>query len=421
MTRKSLEDAEPRAVFPDLRGRLVGQHFLIRAGLEELSDPEAAGIACCLLGRQRVIGADHLVAIGDVGARAQEQRAVVFHVGEEIIGIAGHHLYVLGGDAVGLVHHLLLAVADDHLAEIRPGLAGRIRGRKDLQQPLHPGHGVARELLRIGQQHGRRGRAMLGLAEQVGRTDLAVDAVVGDDQCLGRPGEQVDADAAEQLALGFRHIGIAGADDHVDCADRLGAERHGGYSLHPAQHIDVVGAAEMHGGDDGGMRPALERRCAGSDALHAGDARRHDRHVRGRYHRIASARHVAADRVHRDVRVAEDHAGQGLDLEVAHGLLLLLREVAHLRLRELDVVEVALGDLAYGTLDFRWRELESRRRPAVELLRQLTHGGIAPCLDIGKNAFHRLAHLGVGGLDRARVHSALEDAGHEDSPIVTQS
>ena len=57
---------------------------------------------------------------------------------------------------------------------------------------------------------------MLGLAEQVGGADLAVDAVVGDDQRLGRPGEQVDADAAEQLALGFRHIGVAGADDHVD-------------------------------------------------------------------------------------------------------------------------------------------------------------------------------------------------------------
>ena len=112
---------------------------------------------------------------------------------------------------------------------------------------------------------------MLGLAEQVGGADFAVDAVVGDDQRLGRAGEQVDADAAEQLALGLGHIGVAGADDHVDRRDRLGAERHRGDGLHAAEHIDFVGAAEMHGGDDRRMRPALERRRAGDDALHAGD------------------------------------------------------------------------------------------------------------------------------------------------------
>ena len=192
---------------------------------------------------------------------------------------------------------------------------------------------------------------MLGLAEQIGGADLAVDAVVGDHQRLGRSGEQVDADAAEQLALGFRHIGIAGPDDHVDGRDRLGAERHGGDRLHAAQHVDFVGAAEMHGCDNRRMRPALERRRAGDDALHAGDPRGDDRHVRRGDHRIAPARHVAADRVDRDVPVAEHDAGQGLDLEVAHAVALRLREVAHLRLREPDVVEVALGDLADGLLD----------------------------------------------------------------------
>jgi hypothetical protein len=56
--------------------------------------------------------------------------------------------------------------------------------------------------------------------------------------------------------------------------------------------------------------------------------------------------------------VAEDHARQGLDLEIAHGLLLLLGEVAHLLLGELDVVEVALADLTDGALDLRRRQLE---------------------------------------------------------------
>ena len=52
-------------------------------------------------------------------------------------------------------------------------------------------------------------------------------------------------------------------------------------------------------------------------------------------HRIAPARHVAADRVHRDVAVAEHDAGQRLDFEIVHGVALLLREIAHLGLGEL--------------------------------------------------------------------------------------
>ena len=192
---------------------------------------------------------------------------------------------------------------------------------------------------------------MLGLAEQIGRAHFAIDAVVGDDQRLGRPGEQIDADPAEQLPLGFRDVSVARPDDHVDCGDSLGAQRHGGDRLHAAEHENLVGAAEMHGRDDRRMRPAMKRRRAGDDVLHAGDARGDDRHMRRRHHRVAAARHVAADRIYRDVPVAEHDAGQRLDFEIAQRLLLLLREVAHLRLGKLDVVEIALLHRPDGALD----------------------------------------------------------------------
>ena len=42
---------------------------------------------------------------------------------------------------------------------------------------------------------------MLSLAEKVGGTKLAVHCVVGDHQRLGGAGQQVEADAAEELAL----------------------------------------------------------------------------------------------------------------------------------------------------------------------------------------------------------------------------
>src|SRR6202049_889649 len=69
VTQKTFEYAKPRAIFPDQRRGLVGEHLLIGAGLEELADPKSAGIPRCLLGRQGMVGADHLVTIGDVSAR----------------------------------------------------------------------------------------------------------------------------------------------------------------------------------------------------------------------------------------------------------------------------------------------------------------------------------------------------------------
>ena len=83
---------------------------------------------------------------------------------------------------------------------------------------------------------------MLRLTEQIGRADLAVDRVVGDDERLGRTREEVDADSAEELTFGLGDKGVAGPDQHIDRRDRFGAERHRGDSLDAAKNIDLVGA-----------------------------------------------------------------------------------------------------------------------------------------------------------------------------------
>ena len=74
---EAFQHAEPRAVLADRSARRVGQNALVGEGLEELADPKPAGVAGGLLGRQRMVGADHLVAVGDVGARSEEQRSVI--------------------------------------------------------------------------------------------------------------------------------------------------------------------------------------------------------------------------------------------------------------------------------------------------------------------------------------------------------
>src|SRR5262249_35005589 len=100
VTPEALDRAKARAVLADRHARL-GRHLLVGAGLQELADPEAAGVARGAEGRQRVVGADHLVAVGTVGLRAEEERAVVPHLREEKTGVLTQDLDVLGRDAIG--------------------------------------------------------------------------------------------------------------------------------------------------------------------------------------------------------------------------------------------------------------------------------------------------------------------------------
>ncbi len=57
--------------------------------------------------------------------------------------------------------------------------------------------------------------AVLGLSDKIGGDDQRIGAVIGDHLHLGRAGEHIDADLAEQHALGFRHELVAGSDDDV--------------------------------------------------------------------------------------------------------------------------------------------------------------------------------------------------------------
>src|SRR5262249_61024697 len=127
------------------------------------------------------------------------------------------------------------------------------------------------------------------------------------------------------------------------------------------------------------------------------------RNVRDGKDRVAAAWHIAADRIDRDMAMAENDSGQGLDLEIEHGVALLLREVAHLCLSKLDVLDITRGDLRYGALDLGGREMEILRRPFVELLRQFADGDVLPFFDLGEDGLHGRTPLCVGGRDVAVI------------------
>ena len=180
---------------------------------------------------------------------------------------------------------------------------------------------------------------MLGLTQEIGGDHLRVGCVVGDHHHLGGAGEEVDADLAEELTLRLGHVGVARPDEHVDRSDRLRAECHRGDSLHTADDVDLVGAGERHRGHRLPRWTSIHGRRAGDDVPNPGHLGRQDAHVGGRDHRVPPTRHIAADRVDRDVLVSEHDARDGLDLEVVHRRQLRFGEATDLRLREPDVVD----------------------------------------------------------------------------------
>ncbi len=138
-------------------------------------------------------------------------------------------------------------------------------------------------------------------------------------------------------------------------------------------------------------------------------------------HRVLAAGHIAADGVHRDVFVAEDHAGIGFLLHIHQGGLLDFREVADLRLGELDVLDILFGDLIIAGVDLFPAEAEFLRRPAVELLGIIPERRIAARLDVVENALHGLAHLRLRRvffrLRNAFLEPARHDLLHSSKPV----
>ena len=206
---------------------------------------------------QDVVRARDVVAVGGAGHRADEDRAGVRHPIEHQLGPGDGELQVLGRVGVdeGDGRVQVVRLDDRH----RSGI---------LERPLD---GV--DHVRVGaEQDGSRARPMLGLRAQVPGDDLGVRGGVGEHDQLARAGQRLDPDLAEQQALGLLDVGVAGADDQVDGADALGAERHRGDRLRTADRIDLLDAQQVQRGQHRAVgEPVRARRRADCDAV---DARR---------------------------------------------------------------------------------------------------------------------------------------------------
>ena len=194
---------------------------------------------------------------------------------------------------------------DDDRAVLRPGGprdGAAVEGLEALRDGC--GHGLA-EGSAGGDQDRLRAFVVLGLGQQVERDPVGVVVGVGDDEDLGRAGDHVDADAAEDPALGGGDEGVAGAGDLVDRGDGFGAVGQRRNRLRAADAIDRVDAGDLGGQQDQRVHLPVRGRAGDDQPLDPGDTggdRVHQdrgrvgggaaRHIeaRGRYRRPAPAK-----------------------------------------------------------------------------------------------------------------------------------
>ena len=224
-----------------------------------------------------------------------------------------------------------------------------------------------------------------------------------DEQVAGA-GEAVDADARRELVLGLLHVQVAGADDHVDAIDRLGAVGQRGDRLGAAHAVYALHAAQPAGAEDHRVDlPVHAGRSAHGDVDHAGAARGDDAH-----HDRARVGRAPAGNVHRgraDGHLAQDDA---LPLGKLDGDVLADAGVGH----ERDVGDRHLqpGDQLQRQPRDRLVELlrGDEQRPrlvagGVEPARVVEHGGVALGAHPGQDLAHLLRDRGAVGDERAQV------------------
>ena len=256
-----------------------------------------------------------MVRAGDVVAdrlgrvAAEKDRAGMAHPGCQPVRLGDRQLDMFRRDPVDQSDPLVQVVDDDRGAMGPPAGAGDIGARQG-SELVGDGadHGIG-EVGVVGDQDRLRRLVVLGLGQQVGGDPGRIVVAVGQHQDFRRPGDQVDADPAEDPTLGGRHIGIAGPDDLVHRRDRRRAVGQRADRLGAAEAVDLVDAGKLGGGQHQRVDHAVRRRHRHDQTVDAGNPRRHRVHQHRRGIGRAPARHVDPDRLDRRPPAAELDAG----------------------------------------------------------------------------------------------------------------
>ena len=382
MSDESFKQTKPRAISANHRRGLIGENPLIAVSLKKLSDPKPARIAPSFFCWQRVVGADNLIAVGHIRARAQKQRTVAGHMLQKPIIAIGHDLHMFGGDIICDLQHVLIAVTTDYLPIITPTDACGRSGRKDRQQAVDLPECLYSQFARIGHQNCGRIIAVLGLPQQISGAELGINCIIGNHHGFRGAGEKINSNPTKELALGFGHKGISGADQQVNWINALRAQRHGANGLNAAQHINLMRPAKMHCRYDGRIGLAVKRRGRGYDPRHPGNTGRGHRHMRRGDHWKFAPWNIAADRLHRDIFMTQNDTWQSLDFDVLQAVPLGLGKFAHLLLSKFYVGHIFGTDFCHQRLNFRGGEPIALAIIAIEFIGQFPNSHISACFNI---------------------------------------
>ncbi len=116
--------------------------------------------------------------------------------------------------------------------------------------------------------------------------------------------------------------------------------------------------------------------------------------------------------------MAKHHAGQRFHLDIGHAGALDLREIAHLCLREFDILALLRGQPVDAIVDLGLAQAIILAVPAIELHAHFAHRRIAARFDIGERRLDNIAHLAVRVALCFGTGAALEPDGHSIPSIA---
>ena len=136
---------------------------------------------------------------------------------------------------------------------------------------------------------------MFGLRQEIGGDPVGIVVGIGHDQHFGRTGDHVDADGAEDLALGGGHPGIAGANNLGDGTNGFGAVGECSNGLSAADPVDLADTGDAGRGEHRRVERAVASRHHHDDALDARHPGRHGVHQNRTRVARGAAGHIKAD------------------------------------------------------------------------------------------------------------------------------
>ncbi len=197
-----------------------------------------------------MVRAGAVVAQGFCGVAAHEDGAGVANVFEHGLGVFDRQLQVLRGDAVGDFGGLFQIGDLDQRGAVGHGGADDVGALHGWQQFVDAGFDGIQEFGIRADQDGLGLLVVFCLGEQVHGDPVGVGFAVADHEDFRGAGDHVDADNAEDFALGGGDENVAGADDFINgrngfCA--IGERAHG---LGTANGEDPVNTGNRCGGQD---------------------------------------------------------------------------------------------------------------------------------------------------------------------------